>query len=297
MISGAALAIFSSGSFGDPFSTEGIQNTPYQFRNFQLAAEPVQTKLPVASWRSVGNSVTGFIMESFIDELAVAAKQDPIALRRTILAPDSRAARVLAAVEKLCGLGDAAAARASAAASRATQAFDTEVAQVAEVELVDNRIRVKKVYCVVDCGIAVNPDVIRAQMEGGIIFGLSAALDQEITLVDGVVQQRNFDTFPLAAHVRSARRSSSRSCRARPSRPASASPACRRSHPRSRTRSSTSPACGSAGCRYNARGASEVHREVRARRLHRSSAAAALASSSRNPTTRSPPASRASSRS
>jgi CO/xanthine dehydrogenase Mo-binding subunit len=77
------------------------------------------------------------------------------------------------------------------------RAFDTEVAQVAEVELVNNRIRVKKVYCVVDCGIAVNPDVIRAQMEGGIIFGLSAALDQEITLVDGVIQQRNFDTFPL----------------------------------------------------------------------------------------------------
>src|SRR3569832_685855 len=83
MISGAALSIFSSGSFGDPFSTEGIQNSVYHFGNFQLASEPVQTKLPVASWRSVGNSVTAFIMESFIDELAVAAKQDPFALRRT----------------------------------------------------------------------------------------------------------------------------------------------------------------------------------------------------------------------
>jgi CO/xanthine dehydrogenase Mo-binding subunit len=77
------------------------------------------------------------------------------------------------------------------------QAFETEVAQVAEVELVDGRIRVRKVYCVVDCGVAVNPDIVRAQMEGAIIFGLSAALDQQITVVDGVVQQRNFDTFPV----------------------------------------------------------------------------------------------------
>jgi len=196
MISGAALAIFSSNSFGDPFSTEGIQNSPYRFGNFQLASEPVQTKLPVASWRSVGNSVTGFIMESFVDELAIAAKQDPFALRRTILPANSRQTRVLDALEKLSGWATPPPKGIGRGVAR-HQAFDTEVAQVAEVELVNNRIRVKKVYCVVDCGIAVNPDVIRAQMEGGIIFGLSAALDQEITLVDGVVQQRNFDTFPL----------------------------------------------------------------------------------------------------
>jgi len=194
MLSGAALAIFSSGSFGDPFSTEGLQNTPYKFANFQLAAEPVQTKLPVASWRSVGNSVTAFIMESFVDELAVAAKQDPFALRRTVLS--ARQIRVLDTLEKLSGWATPPPQGIGRGVAR-HQAFDTEVAQVAEVELVNNRIRVKKVYCVVDCGIAVNPDVIRAQMEGGIIFGLSAALDQEITLVDGVVQQRNFDTFPL----------------------------------------------------------------------------------------------------
>jgi len=194
MLSGAALAIFSSGSFGDPFSTEGLQNTQYKFANFQLAAEPVQTKLPVASWRSVGNSVTAFIMESFVDELAVAAKQDPFALRRTVLS--ARQIRVLDALEKLSGWSTPPAQGIGRGVAR-HQAFDTEVAQVAEIELVNNRIRVKKVYCVVDCGIAVNPDVIRAQMEGGIIFGLSAALDQEITLVDGVVQQRNFDTFPL----------------------------------------------------------------------------------------------------
>jgi CO/xanthine dehydrogenase Mo-binding subunit len=75
-------------------------------------------------------------------------------------------------------------------------AFETEVAEVADVEIVEGRIRVRKVYCVVDCGLAVNPDVVKAQMEGGILYGLSAALDQEITLVKGVVQQTNFDTFP-----------------------------------------------------------------------------------------------------
>src|SRR5207237_8000165 len=75
--------------------------------------------------------------------------------------------------------------------------FETEVGEVAEVEMVDGRIKVRRVYCVVDCGIAINPDVIRSQLEGAVIFGLSAALDQEITLVDGIVQQRNYDTFPL----------------------------------------------------------------------------------------------------
>ena len=74
--------------------------------------------------------------------------------------------------------------------------IETEVGEVADVEIIDGRIKVRRVFCVVDCGLAVNPDIVKAQMEGGIIFGLSAALDQEITLVDGFVQQTNFDTHP-----------------------------------------------------------------------------------------------------
>jgi isoquinoline 1-oxidoreductase beta subunit len=194
MLSSATLAIFSSNSFGDPFSTEGIQNTPYRFGNFQLASEPVQTKLPVASWRSVGNSVTGFIMESFVDELAVAAKQDPFALRRTILPAASRQVRVLDALEKLSGWATPPPKGTGRGMAR-HQAFDTEVGQVAEVELVGNRIRVKKVYCVADCGIAVNPDVIRAQMEGGIGFALGALYYSEIELKAGRPVQRNFDQY------------------------------------------------------------------------------------------------------
>ncbi len=192
----AALAVFSTNSFGDIIATEGISNTPYQFDNFALAAEPVKTQLPVGFWRSVSNSVTGFIVEGLVDELAVAAKQDPFALRRALLAPRSRQTRVLDRLEQLSGWSTPPVSGIGRGLAR-HQAFETEVAQVAEVELVDGRIRVRKVYCVVDCGVAVNPDIVRAQMEGAIIFGLSAALDQQITVVDGVVQQRNFDTFPV----------------------------------------------------------------------------------------------------
>jgi isoquinoline 1-oxidoreductase/isoquinoline 1-oxidoreductase beta subunit len=196
MVTSAAMAVFSSNSFGDIFASEGITNTPYRFGNFELSTEPVQTKLPAATWRSVGNSVTGFIMEGLVDELAVAAKQDPFKLRRSLLAPGSRQMRVLDRLEEVSHWKTPPAKGIGRGLARHF-AFETEVGEVAEVELVDNRIRVKRVYCVVDCGIAVNPDIIKAQMEGAIIFGLSAALDQEITLVDGVVQQRNYDTFPL----------------------------------------------------------------------------------------------------
>jgi isoquinoline 1-oxidoreductase beta subunit len=189
------LAVFSTNSFGDLFATEGLKNTPYKFGNFELTASPVQTKLPVASFRSVGNSVTGFAMESFYDELCAAAKANPMALRRSMLASGSRQMKCLDAVERISGWSQHKHGDGWGLARHFS--FETEVAQVAQVAIVDGRIRVKRVYCAVDCGIAVNPDIVKSQMEGAIIFGLSAALDQEITIVDGVVQQRNFDTYPL----------------------------------------------------------------------------------------------------
>ena len=192
----ALLAALSTNSFSDILSTEGISNTPYRFDSYRLTAAPVQTKMPVLFWRSVGNSVTGFIMEGLVDELAVAARQDPFALRRALLAPGTRQTRALDRLEQIAGWSTPAPAGIGRGMARHF-CYETEVAQVAEVELVDNRIRVRKVYCVVDCGTVINPDIVRSQMEGAIIFGLSAALDQEITMVDGVVQQRNFDTFPL----------------------------------------------------------------------------------------------------
>ena len=195
MFVSSLLAMFSTNTVGDLFATEGLKGTPYRFKNLEITAAPVQTKLPVAAWRSVGNSVTGFAMESFVDELAHAARRDPLELRRQLLAPDSRQTRVLDALAALSKWGTPPPRGIGRGLARHFS-FESEVAEVAEVEIVDGRIKVRRVYCVVDCGLAVNPDIVRAQMEGGIIFGLSAALDQEITLVDGVVQQTNYDTFP-----------------------------------------------------------------------------------------------------
>ena len=194
----ALMAMFRSASVPDMFSTEGMSNTKYTWSSFHVGATPVQTKLPVATWRSVGNSVTGFVMESFVDELAHAAGADPFAFRRKQLPMNNtKQSRVLDALEKLSGWKPGSQRDGKIGRGMARHfSFETEVGEVADVEIVDGRIRVRKVYCVVDCGLAVNPDVVKAQMEGGIIFGLSAALDQEITLVDGVVQQNNFDTHP-----------------------------------------------------------------------------------------------------
>jgi isoquinoline 1-oxidoreductase subunit beta len=196
MLEDAALALFATSSVGDIFAAEGLSNSPYTFGNFEVTADPVRTKLPVSFWRSVGNSVTGFVMEGLVDELAVAAKQDPFALRRALLPPKSQQMRVLDELEQLSKWSEPLPSGRARGLARHL-AFGTEVAQVAEVELVDNRIKVRRVYCVVDCGLVVNPDIVKAQMESAVIFGLSAALDQEITVVDGVVQQRNFDSFPL----------------------------------------------------------------------------------------------------
>ncbi len=189
----AARGMVGSDTIMDPSTTEGIHDTSYALENFRVAFTPINTKLPVLFWRSVGHSFNGFAMESFIDELAHAAKKDPLELRRSMLPEGSRARRVLEATAamwkapKPAGIGRGIARHTS---------FESEVCEIADVEIVDGRIKVRRVHVFVDCGLVVNPDIVRAQMEGGVIYGLSAALDQEITLVDGVVQQKNFDTFP-----------------------------------------------------------------------------------------------------
>ncbi len=189
----AALA--ESNTAIDTFATEGARDTPYRIPNLRIAYTPVDTGIPVASWRSVGHSINGFVIESAIDELAYAAGQDPYQFRLAHLAAGSRERRVLEAVAKLAGWGTAPPAGHAWGIARHT-AFGTECAEIAEVTIVAGRIRVTRVWCAVDCGLVINPDLVKAQLEGGIIFGLSAALDQEITMIDGVVQQTNFDTFP-----------------------------------------------------------------------------------------------------
>ncbi len=193
ILSSTLIGLIGSNTIPDLFAMEGLANTPYAIDNIDMTFTPVHTNLPVASWRSVGNSVTGFLVEGFVDELARAAKQDPYAFRRRMLKADSRQLPVLDAVAKLAKWGEKKAGFGRGIARHFS--FDSEVAEVAEVEIVDGRIKVRRVWAAVDCGIAVNPDIVKAQVEGAILFGLSAALDQEITFVDGVVQQKNFDTF------------------------------------------------------------------------------------------------------
>ncbi len=189
-------ALTAANTSVDMFATEGASDTPYRVPNLRIEYTPIHTGIPVGAWRSVGHSFTAFAMEGMVDELARAAKQDPYAFRAAHLAEGSRERRVLDAVAKLAGWGGPVPAGHARGIARHTS-FGTEVAEVAEVTLAGGRIRVTRVWAAVDCGIAINPDLVKAQIEGAIIFGLSAALDQEITMIDGVVQQTNFDTFPL----------------------------------------------------------------------------------------------------
>ncbi len=172
-----------------------------------------------------------------------------------MLAPGSRELRVLDAAARLSRWGSPAAPGFARGIARHT-CFGTEVAEVVEAGVVDGRIRVTRVWCAIDCGLAVNPDIVAAQMESAIVFGISAALDQEITLVDGVVQQGNFDTYPAlrmhecpAITVEVLDRT-----RAIPAAPAS--PACRRWRRPSPARCSPPPGCGCAACRCSGRGTS-----------------------------------------
>lgn len=177
----------------DKTTIEGLYDLCYEFPNQQMAHAIVDTGVPIGSWRSVGHSHNAFFKESFIDEIAHAAKIDPVELRRSLLQNHPRHLAVLnAAVEKA---GKPAANRAQGVALH--QSFGSIVAEVAEVSVEDGRIRVHKVTCAIDCGIVVNPDGVRQQIESAIIYGLSAALYGEITIREGQVVQRNFHDYVM----------------------------------------------------------------------------------------------------
>jgi len=179
----------------DPLSVEGAANLPYDIPNFTVELHTTKVGVPVLSWRSVGSTHTAYSTETFLDELAQAAGRDPLELRRALLSKHPRHLGVLNLAAAKAGWGDALpAGRARGIAVH--EAFNTVVAQVAEVSRrPDGLPQVERVVCAVDCGTAINPDVVRAQMEGGIGYGLAAALWSEVTLVQGRVQQRNFDDY------------------------------------------------------------------------------------------------------
>ena len=172
-----------------------VENPPYAFPFYKLEAVVPDGSVPVGFWRSVGHSHTAFFDESFVDELASALKKDPFEFRRELLAGKPRHLKVLETAAKEAGWGQPLPAGSGRGiALRAS--FGSIVAQVAEVAVTDGKtLQVKRVTCAIDCGPVVNPAIVRAQMESGIIYGLSAALYGEITLANGAVEQSNFPDY------------------------------------------------------------------------------------------------------
>lgn len=183
-------------------ATDGASNTAYEFANARVAHDSVESPVNVGIWRSVAHSQNAFFTESFVDECAAAAGRDPVAYRAELLRNDARHLRVLRRAAELASWGQPPDGTAGVKRARGIaihRSFGSIVAQVAEVSVdQDRRIRVHRVVCVVDCGVPVNPNLIRQQVEGAIVFGLSAALHGEITVENGQVRQSNFhDYVPL----------------------------------------------------------------------------------------------------
>jgi isoquinoline 1-oxidoreductase beta subunit len=181
----------------DPMTVEGARDMPYRIPNIHLDLHMPKIGVPVLWWRSVGHTHTAFSIEAFIDEIAQAAKWDPVEFRRSLLVDQPRLLNVLNLAAAKSGWGNPMpAGRGRGIALH--RSFNTYVAEVAEVTVTDTgALKVDRVTCAVDCGIAVNPGIIEAQMQGGIGFGLSAALKGAITLKDGRVEQSNFHDYPL----------------------------------------------------------------------------------------------------
>ena len=179
----------------DPTSVEGANNLPYAIPNQTVGLTTTDVGVPVLWWRAVGSTHTAFAAETFMDEVAEAAGRDPIEYRLSMLEPQSRHAAVLKlAAEKAGWTKPLPKGRFRGVA--VAESFGSVVAQIAEVSTDESGgIKVERVVAAVDCGLAVNPDQVRAQVEGGIGFGLGAIMGEEITLTEGKVDQGNFDMY------------------------------------------------------------------------------------------------------
>jgi isoquinoline 1-oxidoreductase beta subunit len=197
--SGTPFEAFMVKNGVDATSVEGAANLPYAVPNVSVELTTAKAGVPVLWWRVVGSSHTAYAVEAFVDEAAHAAGKDPYAFRRALLDHEPRMQRVLDTAAEQAGWDPAKPLpKGRGRGIAVAEAFNTYVAQVAEVSVDgDGKVKVERVVCAVDCGIAINPDIVAAQMEGGIGFGLGAILHSAITLKDGHVEQRNFDSYQV----------------------------------------------------------------------------------------------------
>jgi isoquinoline 1-oxidoreductase beta subunit len=197
LLSGTAFEPMLVKNGVDATSVEGASNLPYSIPNMLVDLHTTKLQVPVQWWRSVGSTHTAYSTETFIDELAHAAKKDPVEFRRALLKDHPRHLGVMELAVEKADWGKALT-KGKGRGIAVHESFNSYVAQVAEVTInSDNSFTIDRVVIAVDCGLAVNPDVIRAQMEGGMGFGLATALSSAITLKDGKVEQSNFHDYQV----------------------------------------------------------------------------------------------------
>jgi isoquinoline 1-oxidoreductase subunit beta len=187
---------FATPGAADNASIEGANNLPYAIANMKVDLTNMVTGVPVLWWRAVGSTHTAYAVEAFMDEVAEAAGQDPVAFRLAMLAGHPRHAAVLQEVADKSGWATPAPEGRFRGVALA-ESFNTIVAQVAEISVNDGTIKVERVVCALDCGVAVMPDQVKSQIEGGIGFGLGAILKSRITLEGGQVVEGNFDGYEV----------------------------------------------------------------------------------------------------
>jgi isoquinoline 1-oxidoreductase beta subunit len=180
----------------DETSVEGAADIPYAIPNIQVEYHLATVGVPVLWWRSVGHSHNAFVVESFLDELAASGGKDPYELRRQLLAKHPRELGVLNLAAEKAGWGKPLP-KGRGRGIAMHSSFGSYVAEVVEASVEEGNVRIHRVVCAVDCGVFVNPGIIEAEMQGGIIFGLTAALYGELTFEKGRVQQSNFNNYQM----------------------------------------------------------------------------------------------------
>ncbi|MDA5192908.1 xanthine dehydrogenase family protein molybdopterin-binding subunit [Govanella unica] len=183
----------------DRQATSGLSDSHYRIPNFQVECVTRRGFVPIGTWRSVGHSQNGFFFEGMIDELAHAAKADPLAFRRELIGDHPRFTPLFEEITRMSNWKKSPA-KGRVRGIAVTESYGSYVAEVIEISVSkDKKIKIHNINCVIDCGFAVNPAHVARQMESGIIYGLSAAMTGKITIANGAVEQSNFHDYPALA--------------------------------------------------------------------------------------------------